>query len=183
MKKLISLAILLLFAPFSFAQGPQKIRIKNDTLPTAFLMVDIQDFYFPGGKLPLVGAEKASEKAAHVQHTGGSPIHANLTPRPGERVITKTDVNSFEGTDLLDFLKFLGVKRLVICGMQTHMCLEAAVRAAHDYGFRCIVVQDACATRDLKWEKRTVKAAGVQASTMATLDRFYGIVTNAGNLE
>ena len=41
-----------------------------------------------------------------------------------------------------------GAENLVIVGMQTHMCLEAATRAAHDLGFECVVVGDACATRD-----------------------------------
>jgi nicotinamidase-related amidase len=49
------------------------------------------------------------------------------------------------------------------------MCLEAAVRAGHDYGFECIVIDDACATRDLKFLDKTVKAEDVQASTLATI--------------
>ncbi|HTX87849.1 MAG TPA: cysteine hydrolase family protein [Bacteroidales bacterium] len=179
----------------SYSQG--KIKIRNDSLPTALILVDIQDFYFPGGQLPLVNPEAASEKAAallkmfrdqrlpviHVQHAGGSPIHANVAPKQGEKVITKTEANGFNNTDLLDYLKFLGVKRLVICGMQTHMCVEATTRAAYDYGFRCIVVQDACATRDLKWGDRVIKAADVHASTLASLQRYYGIVVNADDLE
>jgi len=35
--------------------------------------------------------------------------------------------------------------------MQTQMCVEAAIRAGHDFGFECVVVQDACATRDVKF--------------------------------
>ena len=175
---------------------PQKISVKNDTIPTALLLIDIQEFYFPGGKLPLENPEAASEKASwvlklfrdqklpviHIQHFGGSPIHPNVAPMPGEKVITKKEANAFDGTDLLDYLKSLHVKRLVLCGMQTHMCLEAATRAAYDYGFTCIVVQDACATRALKWGDRTVSAADVHASTLASLDRFYAKVVNAADL-
>ncbi len=199
MKKqiIVSIAILVsvIVSGSSFAQ--QKIRIRNDSVPTALLLIDIQDFYFPGGKLPLVEPEAASEKAAevlklfrdqklpviHIEHAGGSPIHANVAPRQGEKVITKTEANGFNKTDLLDYLKFLEVKRLVICGMQTQMCVEATTRAAYDFGFQCIVVQDACATRDLKWGDRVVKAADVHASTLASLQRYYGIVVNAADLE
>ncbi len=199
MKKQIIVTIAILVSVIvsgsSFAQ--QKIRIRNDSVPTALLLIDIQDFYFPGGKLPLVEPEAASEKAAevlklfrdqklpviHIEHAGGSPIHANVAPRQGEKVITKTEANGFNKTDLLDYLKFLEVKRLVICGMQTQMCVEATTRAAYDFGFQCIVVQDACATRDLKWGDRVVKAADVHASTLASLQRYYGIVVNAADLE
>lgn len=49
------------------------------------------------------------------------------------------------------------------------MCLEAAVRAGHDYGFECIVIGDACATRDLKYGEQIVKAEDAHNSTLATL--------------
>jgi nicotinamidase-related amidase len=69
----------------------------------------------------------------------------------------------------LQYLQNQNINRLIIIGMQTHMCLEAAVRAGHDYGFECVVIADACATRDLKYGDQLVKAADVHASTLATL--------------
>jgi nicotinamidase-related amidase len=161
---------------------------------TALLLVDIQDFYFPGGALPLVGPEAAAAQATrllaaaraagwpvlHVRHDfePGGGIHASVAPVEGEKVFTKSEVSCFNGTALLAHLRELGVERLVIAGMQTHMCLEAAVRAAHDLGFECVVVGDACATRDLSWNGRTVAAADVHAATLATLDRTYADVTD-----
>ena len=196
--RLISAGVIFLALIFSCKPSlSQKISVKNDTLPTALLLIDIQEFYFPGGKLPLENPEAASEKAAlvlklfrdqklpviHIQHYGGSPFHADVTPLPGEKVITKREANAFDGTDLLEYLKSLKVKRLVLCGMQTHMCLEAATRAAYDYGYICLVVQDACATRALKWGDRTVSAADVHASTLASLDRYYAKVVSAQDLQ
>lgn len=198
--KIRFLASLILSATFimpAYQALSQKIQLKTDSLPTALLMIDIQEFYFPGGKLPLENPEAASEKASevlklfrelklpviHVQHKGGSPIHANVAPVQGEKVITKEEANAFDRTDLLEYLKSIHVKRLVLCGMQTHMCLEAATRAAYDYGFICIVVQDACATRSLSWGGRTIAAADVHASTLASLERFYGKVVSAADLQ
>ena len=159
---------------------------------TALLIIDIQDFYFPGGKVPLVEPEAAAKNAAkvlaafraagkpvvHVRHDfqpGGS-IHASVAPIEGEKVFTKTEVSCFNGTQVLAHLKDLGAEKLVIVGMQTHMCLEAATRAAHDLGFEVTVVGDACATRDLSYGDRTVPAADVHASTLATLNRTYASV-------
>jgi nicotinamidase-related amidase len=39
------------------------------------------------------------------------------------------------------------------------MCVDIGVRAAFDLGFHCRLVADACATRDLEHEWRTVAAA------------------------
>jgi len=162
-----------------------KAKEKSDPLKTALLIVDIQQFYFPGEGPGLVHAEEASLAAkevlqicrdqkqlvVHVRHQSknGFEIHPNVAPLANEKVITKTEVNSFNKTDLLDYLKDNNIGRLVIIGMQTQMCLEGAVRAAHDFGFECIVVQDACATRDLKLGEKTVKAEDVQTAVLATL--------------
>jgi len=157
----------------------------GDSIKTALLIVDIQAFYFPGEGLGLENAVQAGLNAGrvlgvfrdkkqtvvHVRHQAkkGFDFYHTVLPIEGEKVITKTEVNSFYNTDLLQYLKVQHINRLVIIGMQTHMCLEAAVRAGHDYGFECVVIADACATRDLKYGESLVKAADVHASTLATL--------------
>ncbi len=180
-----------------FAQQPVKVKIKIDSLPTALLIVDEQDFYFPGGSIPLINAEAASEKTAailkmfraqnlpviHIQHAGGVPIHKNVAPIAGEKVITKKEANGFNGTDLLNYLVTRKIKRLVICGMQTQMCVEATTRAAYDLGFKCIVVEDACATRNLKYGRRTIFAIDVQACAYSIMNKYYASVLPADELE
>lgn len=192
--KLVAAAVLLgglLIAGGSPAQ-PQVI----DGPPTALVIIDIQEFYFPGGALPLVGAEAAAANAGlvlarfrerglpvfHVGHNAqaGRDFHIDVAPLDGEDVLYKNEVNAFRDTDLLDRLQHRGILRVVLCGMQTHMCLEGAARAAADYGFEVVVVGDACATRDLKFGETTVPAAGVHAATLATLDRVYGRVIDTG---
>ena len=60
--------------------------------------------------------------------------------------------------------------------MQTHMCLEAGTRAARDLGYNCVVVEDACSTRDLKYNDVVVKAKDVHYSTLATLKSYAQVV-------
>jgi hypothetical protein len=38
------------------------------------------------------------------------------------------------------------IKHVDICGRMTHMCVDGTARASVDYGLRCTVVSDACAT-------------------------------------
>lgn len=170
------------------AEAPAPARV------TALVIIDIQDFYFPGGALPLVEPEAAGANAAkllaqarahgkaviHVGHNAkaGQGFHADVLPRDGELVVMKDDVNAFLKTDLQTILHSGGFQRLVVCGMQTHMCVEAATRAAADLGYEVLVAGDACATRDLKHGEVTVPAAQVHAATLATLDRTYGKVVS-----
>lgn len=189
-----------LFIPLLFIM--MNVSGQNDTRTRpALLIIDIQQFYFPSGENPgLVNAQVASMKAkevlsifrdnrqtvVHVKHLAskGSDIHENVSPLSNEKVITKEEVNCFNGTDLYDYLKKEQITRLVIIGMQTHMCLEAAVRAAYDLGFECVVVEDACATKDLRFGDKIARAEDVHLSTLATIQNGgYGQVINLENFK
>jgi nicotinamidase-related amidase len=169
----------------------------------ALIVIDIQTFYFPDGFVPLTGPEEAAVQAAkvietfrgaerpviHIQHlpkdvdtpdpTGIQPqyrIHPKVLPIPGEIVIGKHHANSFRDTELLETLRKLQIDKVVIVGMQTHMCVEAAVRAAADFGFDVTVVHDACATRDLEFDGTTVPAGQVHAGALAAMNGSYAKV-------
>lgn len=169
------------------------ISAKSQTLDsTALILIDIQYFYFPGGDMELSEPEKAAEKAKqlldffrekkalviHVrhEHNPGGEIYKLVTPLESEKIISKKEVNSFLGTGLDDYLKQNHVKKLVLCGMQTHMCLEGATRAGHDLGYDCTVIKDACATRDLKFDDVLTPAIQVHYSTLATLRNYAKIM-------
>jgi nicotinamidase-related amidase len=175
----------------------------------ALLLVDIQNDYFPGGKMELHGALEAAQTAGqllygfrekalpvvHIQHlstrpgatfflpeTVGAQIHDLVRPIPGETVMIKHFPNSFRDTGLLAYLREHSISRLVVSGMMTHMCIDATVRAACDYGFDCRTVQDGCATRDLTFNGHRVAAAAVQAAFLASLDKTFGRVVTAAEL-
>lgn len=170
----------------------QPLFSQSDTQERALLLIDLQEFYFEGGVSPLSEADEAVGRAAilldhfrknngliiHVKHdfSPGGDIHKAVSPLSHEKVITKKEVNAFINTDLEYFLRHHEKRELVVAGMQTHMCVEAAVRAAKDLGFACTVISDACATRDLTINGKTVSAENVHLSTLATLNRTYARV-------
>jgi nicotinamidase-related amidase len=181
----------------------------------ALVLIDIQNDYFPGGKWPLIGIESAADNAAkllaaarkagdlvvHVRHefptaeapfftpgSKGAEIHPKVRSLDGEPVVLKHYVNSFRETDLKDILDRRRIEEVVICGAMSHMCVDAGARAASDLGFKCVVIHDACATRDQAFEGKVVSAAEVHAAFMAALQFGYAkLVTTeeylAGALE
>ena len=172
----------------------------------ALIVIDIQNDYFPGGKMELEGSPEASLRAreilaffrgkalplVHIQHLAARPgapfflpdtegvrIHPNVEPLPGEVVIQKNFPNSFRNTILLDHLREKQVKKLVVCGMMTHMCVDATVRAAFDHGLEVTVIHDACATRALAFGDQTIPAAQVHGAFLAALGFIYAKVVSA----
>lgn len=169
----------------------------------ALILIDIQQDYFPGGAMELVGSEAAAGRAGvllkaarnaampivHIQHiaarkgatfflpdTFGATIHPVVQPQAGEIVLTKHYPNSFRETGLLDHLRGLEISSLIVAGMMTHMCIDTTVRAAFDLGFACTLAHDACATRDLVFAGQTVAAGQVHAAFLAALSGLFAAV-------
>lgn len=169
----------------------------------ALVLVDIQNDYFPGGAMELVGSLEAALRAGlllevfrqkalpviHMQHvatrpdasffrpdTAGVAIHASVAPCSGETVLQKHFPNSFRETPLLQYLQQHGITQLVIAGMMTHMCIDTTTRAAADLGFQCILAHDACATKALLFGEVAVPAVQVQAAYLAALDGLFAKV-------
>jgi nicotinamidase-related amidase len=167
------------------------------------IMVDLQNDYFPGGKMELVGIENAAENTRiiltefrkkrltviYIQHisktpnalfflqgTDGAKINGKIMPQEGEAIVVKNYPNSFRGTSLLEILKNEHIDDLVICGAMSHMCIDATTRAAFDLGFNCVVAEDACATKDLLFNSKIIKASDVHESFMAALSSPYAKV-------
>ncbi|MCG8405194.1 MAG: isochorismatase family protein [Phycisphaerales bacterium] len=170
---------------------------------TALLIIDMQNDYFPGGAMGLCETHTAAGHANrllstfrklklprfHVRHiftskdapffrpgSVGASIHSSVEPADGEPIIVKNHINSFRNTELHEELQAAGVEQLVICGAMSHMCIDGTVRAAADSGYRCLVAQDACATRDASFEGRTIRAADVHAAVMSALAFAYADV-------
>lgn len=175
----------------------------------AYLLIDIQNDYFPGGTMELVGSSAAAAQAErliqafrrkglpviHVQHistrpgagfflpgTHGARIHERVAPIEGEEVFQKHYPNSFRDTGLLAHLRDLGVSQLVIAGMMTHMCIDATTRAAADLGFQCVLAHDACATRALSFGGATVSAENVQTAFLAALNGLFARVSSTDEI-
>ena len=131
----------------------------------------------------------------HIQHiavrpgatfflpgTPGADFHPNVQPQPEETIVQKNFPNSFRDTPLLDVLREKQINCLIICGMQTNMCIDATTRAAADYGFECVVAADACAARNLTFDEHTVPAEQVHYAFLAALNGSYAKVQSVDQI-
>jgi nicotinamidase-related amidase len=190
-------------APADAAAGQSAASVLGSA---ALLVIDIQNFYFEGGRVPLAGSVEASLKAKRILETfraAKRPIihirhmpkqepatadpqyafHPNVVPLADEAVVVKRFANAFRETDLAARLNSLGVKTLVICGMQTHMCVEAAVRHAADLGYEVLLAEDACATRDLSFGGTAIPAKLVHAAVLAAMSGTYAKIVTADSVK
>lgn len=172
-------------------------------MSTALIIIDIQNDYFPNGKMELSNPVKAADNAAkilewfrqnnhkifHIQHishqegasfflpsTEGVKINKAVLPLENESIVIKHTPNSFFKTELESILRANGVTKLVIVGMMTHMCVDATVRAAMELGFESTLIEDACTTTDLSYQGNVVPAEQVHYAFISALNGIYANV-------
>ena len=177
-------------------------------MSTALIVIDIQNDYFPKGKMELSNPEQAADKAGqilewfrrnnqpifHIQHistqegasfflpnTEGAQLNDRVLPLEDESVIIKHTPNSFFKTELESKLRENGVTKLVICGMMTHMCIDATVRSAFERGFESTLIEDACTTRDLVYQDKVVPADQVHYAFVSALNGRYAKIVSTEN--
>jgi nicotinamidase-related amidase len=90
------------------------------------------DAGFPGGARPADWTELVPE----------------MSPQPGDYLITKQRWGAFIGTTLNDDLRRLGVTQIVLAGIATTAGVESTARSAYDYGYNVVLVVDAMTDRD-----------------------------------
>lgn len=136
-------------------------------MSAALLTIDMQQGMFMLPIAPFRGEEvvatvarlQSRARAAgvpllHVQHDGGTghilakgtsgwPFHTALAPRAEEGVIEKRHCSAFQETELHERLARADIRRIIVAGMQTEHCVDAACRAARALGYAVVLAKDA----------------------------------------
>ena len=140
---------------------------------TALLVIDIQRGALDGARCPPVDSPERLVQSAttlvdaaregglpivfiqHCENQTGSPfedgtahwqLHESLVPAAGDMVIGKRESSSFEGTDLQAKLTSLGIKDVVLCGLQSEFCVTNTANSALQLGYGVHVASDGHST-------------------------------------
>jgi ureidoacrylate peracid hydrolase len=92
-----------------------------------------------------------------------------VAPRHDEPVIIKRRYSAFHGTDLDVLLRNLDVRTLVLVGVATNVCVEAAARDAFMRDYYVVVVSDCTAARDESFHQ----------GALANIDAHFAAVVGA----
>jgi nicotinamidase-related amidase len=148
--------------------------VSTDLLPAeALIIVDAQRGFLEGPKaIPdavrlvdrlsrlLGSARQAGALVVHLQNDGapgavdepGAPgweLCLATTESGDEVVIRKSTDDGFPGTGLGDLVDRRGVRRVVVGGLLSEMCVSATARTALAHGLTVVIPRDAHGTYDL----------------------------------
>ena len=167
---------------------------------TALLIIDVQMGMFDesgpvynGENLlqtlsSLIGkARQAHVPVVYVQHNdeefveGGPawPIHPSIAPIAGDVVVQKRTPDSFHETNLGDVLEKMGIRKLVVGGLQTEYCVDTTCRRAYSLGYDVTLVEDGHST----WDNKYITAQQVIAHHNNTLNGWAVRLKSADNVQ
>jgi hypothetical protein len=86
-----------------------------------------------------------------------SQLVPELSPHPGEIVVTKTTDSALTGTNLRLILANMGIRNVVLTGIFTDQCVSSTVRSLADESFNVIVIEDCCAAGTDELHRRESK--------------------------
>ena len=105
----------------------------------------------------------------------GAQVIAELAPRPSERelVSPKRAYGAFDGTELDEQLRALGVDEVVLAGQHTHICVRHSAYGALIRHYRITVPRDAvCTFEGVDEDDALDYLRGTYAARITTIDEL-----------
>jgi nicotinamidase-related amidase len=72
-------------------------------------------------------------------------ILEEIKPVGDEIVLPKLSTSAFTTTPIDPILRYMGITKLLVCGVNTNYCVETFIRDACDRGYEGVLIEDSCA--------------------------------------
>jgi len=119
----------------------------------------------------------------HIMEQGG-PMGAwpkGLEPNEDELVISKQYPSAFFGTTLSSTLTAAGIDTLILTGLTTSGCIRATCIDTVSYGFRPMVVAEACGDRDERPHEANLFDMNAKYADVVSEKETIDYLTRIGN--
>ncbi|MFC5067271.1 hydrolase [Flaviflagellibacter deserti] len=97
------------------------------------------------------------------------PMFSEITEAfPGQKLLDRTSMNTWEDAAVIDEVNRIGKERLVFAGLWTSVCIVGPTLSALDQGFEAYVISDACGDVSEEAHERAMERmiqAGVRPMT------------------
>lgn len=161
----------------------------------ALIVIDVQNEYFEGGKMPITYPENSFDnikKTMHaarennipiilIQHTETwehadsfrpgtyqHEIHPEVLEIGGDVTFEKHKPSSFHETGLDAYLKGHHIDTITICGYMTQMCCDTTARQGAHMGYQVNFLSDATGTLDFSNNSGSISAKTLHEAILVT---------------
>ena len=155
-----------------------KLPIRSPDLSTSMPNIEVALDTASDAGIPLVVVTHVEDPSSPLFARGsaGAELHEIVASRTPDHSIEKSEVSSFCGTDLEEWLRASGVDTVAIAGFMTQHCCAGTARDASALGFTVEFLSDATGTIDLVNEAGTIPAAALHQSVLVTMQSGFAAV-------
>ncbi|EJT48557.1 hypothetical protein A1Q1_02465 [Trichosporon asahii var. asahii CBS 2479] len=139
--------LVIIDAQNEYAQGA--LKIKNVEASRKNIEDLLEKYRKDGGQVIHVVHQVPEGTPVFTPGTELAEEFAELKPTGNEAVVKKIHPGSFAETNLDSLLQKGGIKRLVLVGYMSHVCVSTTARQAAQRGYDVLVVEDAIGDRDV----------------------------------
>jgi len=121
-----------------------------------------------------------SDAGLHVYPLASEPmadVDRRIAPHPGDLVIDKTGYSAFHETGLHQLLQSKGIRHLAITGLTTSQCVNSSARAASDYGYTTLMVEDAQADYEASDHRAALYASEAITGLAVSTEEMLKLLT------
>ncbi len=136
-------------------------------VPAVFVQA-IYDDEFLSGPMRERNRRRNMDVPRCISGTWGADFYV-VKPEPGDHVVVKHRYSAFQGTNLDDLLKELGITSLVLTGIATDVCVESTTRDGYFMDYYTTVVGDCCHAAQEEYHR----------GALGRLERDYGGVATS----
>ena len=113
-----------------------------------------------------------------VRGTWDAKTIDEIEPADSDHVVIKRRDSAFQDTELRVWLQSEGINTLIICGVDTSICVETSLRDAFNIGYDVILISDATASGISKHYETTLERVRDYYGLVMTVERFFSIVNS-----
>ncbi len=119
-------------------------------------------------------APDGSANRVLIEGYWGTEIIAELSPRPGDIVVSKHRYSGFFETKLDSILRGRGIKQLIVTGCTTSVCVESTIRDAMFRDYQCCLLSN-CSAEPIGM----ANSRGNHEASLLTVELLLGWVSDS----
>ncbi len=175
----MKVAILVIDMLNDFITGKRMIKQAKEIVPRIRELLEharrlgLPVIYAKDAHVPGVDKEFELWGEHAVAGTPGADVVPELKPAKGDFVVEKRRYSAFFQTDLDLLLRELGVKRIVLVGVATDVCVQHTAADAFFRGYQIVIVKDCVSATNEQANDRSIEyMRKVYGASLKTLNEL-----------
>jgi ureidoacrylate peracid hydrolase len=156
-------------------------EMRSGGVPIVYLRMVFQPNYSDADAVFRRLIPEAMRRGALMRGSWDADIIDELAPQAEDTVIDKTRFDGFHATPLASTLIGMGVRRVLVSGAYTNVCVEITCKSAYQYDFEPVLLADCVGALDRRVHDRSIEV--LRESPFAEITSSADYLARAGRQE